>query len=146
MKAILHFLKSTSAGEKLFESNEELTPNEFGDVNTVKQQLAFKCPTCGALHEENLIKTSCTVCGGACCPFCHEESKSAEKLKFEMHIAAEKECLRWISESPRLFGDSRFMKLVRKVQWLKAMRRLDYYHYKLEQTNAKQLPWKNSKR
>ena len=146
MKAILKTIKKTDLGETLYESSEELTPVEEGLVNTVKQVKAFQCPMCRALYEENHIRMTCPVCQTPCCPFCHEERKQAEKRKLEQHIIVEKERLRWIIESPRLFGHSWFMKLVRKIRWLNTMSKLDELQYRMERTNAKKLPWKNSQR
>ena len=148
MKSILKKVKKTEQGDKLCYSKEVLIPDEEGNISDILEITAFKCPSCGTLHEENLIREKCptSICRGPCCPKCCEERKQERKYKIEQHIMIEKEQLRWVAESPRLFGDSWIMTLLRKVQWYNSVSRLNTLHYCLEEINAKILSWKDSRK
>jgi hypothetical protein len=119
-RIIKGLLRVTETGDRLYEEVEVTVDNEDGTINTAKREILPTCQNCGQPVEK--VRSSCPLCEGFCCDFCHEQRLRHEKLTFERMIIVERERLRWLESG--MFDGFPGIKLYRRIAGFNSMSRL----------------------
>ena len=137
MRRIIKIFQKIAAedGSVIHEIRDVASRDQNGNVFRGRQQVMYRCPSCGQPLEERKFRVACPLCCSelfgepGCCDFCHTEREKLMIFTFEKIIALEKE-RRSLLES-RVFDSVPFVRFIRQYQAFNSVKRLEDARKKL---------------